>query len=129
MSSNTSLDDKTDDFGENPTRDILAEGLMSILKPTLDQLDDRVKTVRVSQLALKEQLDALSLELKKLSEELSFPVDLNIYSTKLANCHHKISVVSNILQAAQDRLHKVQVGIHKDLAKRKAPSSPQVTPT
>lgn len=45
-STNTSLEDKTDDFCENPTRDSLAEGLMSVLKPTIDQLDERVRTTR-----------------------------------------------------------------------------------
>lgn len=45
-STNTSLEDKTDDFCENPTRDSIAEGLMSLLKPTIDQLDERSKPIR-----------------------------------------------------------------------------------
>lgn len=45
-STNTSLEDKTDDFCENPTRDSIAEGLMSLLKPTIDQLDERVRATR-----------------------------------------------------------------------------------
>nr|XP_018898167.1 PREDICTED: SNAPIN protein homolog [Bemisia tabaci] len=42
QSTNTSADDKTEDFCENPTRDALAEGLMCLLKPTIDTLDERV---------------------------------------------------------------------------------------
>lgn len=45
-SDNTSIDDKTEDFCENPTRDALAEGLMSLLKPTVDQLDERIRATR-----------------------------------------------------------------------------------
>lgn len=45
-SDNTSIDDKTDDFCVNPTRDALAEGIMSLLKPTVDQLDDRIRATR-----------------------------------------------------------------------------------
>lgn len=45
-STTTSIDDKTEDFCENPTRDTLAEGLMCLLKPTIDQLDERVRATR-----------------------------------------------------------------------------------
>lgn len=45
-STTTSVDDKTEDFCENPTRDTLAEGLMCLLKPTIDQLDERVRATR-----------------------------------------------------------------------------------
>ena len=45
-SDNTSIDDKTEDFCENPTRDALTEGLMSLLKPTVDQLDERIRATR-----------------------------------------------------------------------------------
>uniref|UniRef100_A0A161MFX2 Biogenesis of lysosome-related organelles complex 1 subunit 7 n=1 Tax=Triatoma infestans TaxID=30076 RepID=A0A161MFX2_TRIIF len=118
-STNTSLEDKTDDFCENPTRDSLAEGLMSVLKPTIDQLDERVRTTRVSQLELKQQLESLSEELKNITYEQNCPLDLEIYSQKLLNSRHKITVVSNILQAAQDRLHKIQTLINKENSKRK----------
>lgn len=46
QSTNTSADDKTEDFCENPTRDALAEGLMCLLKPTIDTLDERVAACR-----------------------------------------------------------------------------------
>jgi hypothetical protein len=45
-STNTSIEDKTEDFCDNPTRDALAEGLMCLLKPTIDQLDERVRATR-----------------------------------------------------------------------------------
>lgn len=49
-SDNTSIDDKIDDFCENPTRDALTEGLMSLLKPTVDQLDERIRSTRCDRL-------------------------------------------------------------------------------
>lgn len=42
----TSIDENTENFCENPTRDTLAEGLMGLIKPTVDQLDERVKATR-----------------------------------------------------------------------------------
>jgi SNARE-associated protein Snapin len=45
-STNTSIEDKTEDFCDNPTRDALAEGLMCLLKPTIDSLDERVRATR-----------------------------------------------------------------------------------
>lgn len=129
-STNTSLEDKTDDFCENPTRDSIAEGLMSLLKPTIDQLDERVRATRVSQLELKSQLDILSEELKKISADQTCPIDLEVYSNKLINSRHKISVVNNILQAAQDRLQKLHNQLSKDIAKRKNKGeSSQISPT
>jgi len=108
ISTNTSVDDKTEDFCENPIRDTLAEGLMCLLKPTIDLLDERVRATRVSQLELKQQIDDLSEELKKISAEQSCPLALEAYTNKLTNTRHKITVISNILQTAQERLQKIQ---------------------
>lgn len=46
-SSATSLDESTENFCDNPTRDTLAEGLMGLIKPTVDQLDERVRATRL----------------------------------------------------------------------------------
>lgn len=43
----TSVDENTENFCENPTRDTLAEGLMGLIKPTVDQLDERVRATRL----------------------------------------------------------------------------------
>ena len=42
----TSIDENTENFCDNPTRDTLAEGLMGLIKPTVDQLDERVRATR-----------------------------------------------------------------------------------
>lgn len=38
--------DGTEDFGENPTRDTLTEGLITLLKPTVDNLENSIKHTR-----------------------------------------------------------------------------------
>ncbi|XP_067014922.1 SNAPIN protein homolog [Anabrus simplex] len=129
-STTTSVDDKTEDFCENPTRDTLAEGLMCLLKPTIDQLDERVRATRISQVELKQQIEGLADELKKISEAQQCPLDLDVYVRKLMNAKLKVTVVSNILQTAQDRLNKVHVMIAKESARRRAllEPSPSTTP-
>ena len=39
----TSLEDHSEDFEDNPTRDTLTEGLMCLLKPSLDSLDSQAE--------------------------------------------------------------------------------------
>lgn len=137
-STNTSIDDKTEDFGDNPTRDTLADGLLGLLRPTIEQLDERVKATRISQGELKQHLDSLSDELKQLSEHQTCPLDLEKYVRKLNDAKAKITVVSNILQSSQDRLTKLNQQIHKEQNRRKAliepsssltPSSTPLEPT
>uniref|UniRef100_A0A1B0CPT4 Methyltransferase HEMK2 n=1 Tax=Lutzomyia longipalpis TaxID=7200 RepID=A0A1B0CPT4_LUTLO len=106
--STTSLEEEnTENFCDNPTRDTLAEGLMGLFKPAIDQLDDKVRTTRVSQLELKEQLDRLHEELKKIQESQKTPPELDAYVKKLINVKHKVTVVTNVLQGAQDRLNRL----------------------
>lgn len=119
-SDNTSLDDKTEDFCDNPTRDALTEGLMSLLKPTVDQLDERIRATRISQIELKQQIDSLNEELLKISENLQQPLELESYVKKLVNAKQKVTIVSNILQTTQDRLNKIHQAIEKESAKKRS---------
>ncbi|KAG8228604.1 hypothetical protein J437_LFUL009309 [Ladona fulva] len=118
-STNTSLDDKTEDYGENPTRDTLAEGFICLLKPTIDQLDERVKATRISQAELRQQIDNVADELRKIAEYHHSSLDLEAYVQKLLNAKRRVTVVTNILQNAQDRLNKVQLQLEKDAQKRR----------
>lgn len=56
---------------------------------------------RISQLELKQQLEGLAEELKKIAAEQNCPLALEAYTNKLTNARNKITVVSNILQTAQ----------------------------
>ncbi|KAL3286691.1 hypothetical protein HHI36_001186 [Cryptolaemus montrouzieri] len=118
-SSATSFDENTENFCDNPTRDILAEGLMGLIKPTVDQLDDRVKTTRLSQLALKDSIDLVFEELKGiLDAQHSSNVDLDFYIKKLLNTKQRVTVLTNILQNAQERLNKIHTTIGKETTRK-----------
>ncbi|XP_050296258.1 SNAPIN protein homolog [Anthonomus grandis grandis] len=115
----TSIDENTENFCENPTRDTIAEGLMGLIKPTVDQLDERVRATRISQLELKQCIESLSEELKKISEAQEQSIDLEVYLKKLINAKQRVTVLSNILQNAQERLNRVHMSIEKETVKRK----------
>lgn len=126
----TSLDDKTEDFEANPTRDTITEGLMCLIKPTIDSLDKHVASTLRAQSELKSQIAALQTELRTLSGNQACPVDLESHITKLNNSKKRVTVVANILATAQDRLNKVHHNCLKETAKRRAllEPSPASTP-
>lgn len=98
----TSLEDEnTENFCDNPTRDTLAEGLVSLFKPAVDELEERVKATKESQTQLNHQLEQLLAEIKKIEEIQKSPVDLDSYVKKLINVKHKVTVVQNVLQGTQ----------------------------
>ncbi|XP_035723454.1 SNAPIN protein homolog isoform X2 [Vespa mandarinia] len=119
-SDNTSIDDKIDDFCENPTRDALTEGLMSLLKPTVDQLDERIRATRICQIELKQRIESLTDVLTRINEALQSPFETDSYVKKLINAKQKITVVSNILQTTQERINKLHQAVERNTAKRKA---------
>lgn len=56
---------------------------------------------RISQVELRQQIDGLADEIKKISDEQQCPLDLESYVKKLLNAKRRVTVVSNILQVAQ----------------------------
>jgi SNARE-associated protein Snapin len=59
---------------------------------------------RISQVELRQQIDGLADEIKKISDEQQCPLDLESYVKKLLNAKRRVTVVSNILQVAQVKL-------------------------
>ncbi|CAG9860107.1 unnamed protein product [Phyllotreta striolata] len=118
-STGTSIEDNTENFCDNPTRDTLAEGLMGLIKPTVDQLDERVRATRISQLELKQCIESLSEELKAISETQQNCAELDIYVKKLINAKQRVTLVSNILQTTQQRLNRIHVSLEKETQKRR----------
>ncbi|KAG8190249.1 hypothetical protein JTE90_001333 [Oedothorax gibbosus] len=119
-STTTSIDDKTDDMGDSPTRDVLAEGLMEMLRPSVEQLDDHVRLTLVSQKELRQQIESLSEELRQISETYNSMFDLDVYVKKLMNAKRRVMLVNNILQNAQERLNRLHQSIARETSKRKA---------
>ena len=68
---------------------------------------------------LKDQIVRLQTNLKTLQQQQSCPVDLDSYVVKLGNTKKRVTVVANILAAAQDRLNKVHQNCLKETAKRR----------
>ena len=189
----TSLEDRTEDLdtdtGHNPTRDTLAEGLLCLVRPTIDTLETQVSATLSAQVSslfvallciqtqlylncplsaftstlseriqlrdiyhfhlysrdsryvqsvheimlqseLKDQIVRLQTNLKTLQQQQSCPVDLDSYVVKLGNTKKRVTVVANILAAAQDRLNKVHQNCLKETARRRAllEPSPSTTP-
>lgn len=69
---------------------------------------------------LKQCIEGLSEELSKISKSQQNQVDLDTYVKKLLSAKNRVTVLTNILQGAQDRLLKVQQSIEKESLKRKA---------
>ncbi|XP_052093933.1 SNARE-associated protein Snapin-like [Mytilus californianus] len=107
------------------TRDAIADGLVDLLKPSVEEVDSRVKTVRESQIELRQQIDLVAEDLKKIAELQGIPIDLEPYVKKLNNSRRRVMLVNNILQNSQDRLNKLYSNVSKETAKQKALVDPQ----
>ncbi|CAL1544439.1 unnamed protein product [Lymnaea stagnalis] len=118
-------------LGEKPldaeNRDAVTRGLVDLLKPAVDEIDERVKGVRESQVELRQQIDTLCEDLKRISESDPVPLELEPYVKKLNSSRRRVMLVNSILQNVQDRLNKLHNNISKETARRKTmldPSSP-----
>ncbi|CAG0884015.1 unnamed protein product [Darwinula stevensoni] len=98
-STNTSVDDRTE--GENPTRDLLADGIVNMLKPTVDQIEERIKFTRIRQVELHQHIETLLIDLQRISEAQPAPLDFEEYVKKLTNTKRRVMVINNILHNAQ----------------------------
>lgn len=109
MSDSGSLtdDDNTENFVENPTRELLAEGFLGFFKPIIDNLDCRVKETQLSQLNINAQLDILSAVIKDQTNRQmrqDSEVSLDHHLRKLNVIKSKVTVLTTVLQSAQNRL-------------------------
>lgn len=109
----------TGGIGFNPTRDNLTDGLVGLLRPSLEALDKGVCNTRDAQNELKDRINSLEQQLLAIEAEQSCPVDLESYINKLNNSKKRILIVNTILQGAQDRLNKVHQNCLKETAKRR----------
>ncbi|ESP04506.1 hypothetical protein LOTGIDRAFT_223864 [Lottia gigantea] len=112
---------------DDRTRDAITDGLVDLLRPAVEEIDDRVKCVRESQMELRQQIDLVSDHLKKISEIEAVPVDLEPYVKKLNNSRRRVMLVNNILQNVQDRLNKLHTNVSKETARRKSLLDPGAT--
>ncbi|KAM9777146.1 SNARE-associated protein Snapin [Syngnathus typhle] len=100
-------------------KDVIAEGMLDLLKPAIQQLDLHVHSVRESQVELREHIDNLATELCKINEHQKVALDLDPYVKKLLNARRRVVLVNNILQNAQERLRRLNHNVAKETARRK----------
>ena len=91
----------TEETGFNPTRDNLTDGLVGLLRPSLEALDKGVSNTREAQNELKDRINSLEQQLTAIEREQNCPVDLEAYIHKLDSSKKRILVVNTILQGAQ----------------------------
>ncbi|XP_043935902.1 SNARE-associated protein Snapin [Protopterus annectens] len=105
---------------ETPSgKEVFAEGLLQLLKPAVQQLDQHVHAVRESQVELREHIDNLAIELTRINEDQKVVLDLDPYVKKLLNARRRVVLVNNILQNAQERLRRLNHSVAKETARRK----------
>ncbi|XP_061685941.1 SNARE-associated protein Snapin [Syngnathoides biaculeatus] len=100
-------------------QDVIAEGMLDMLKPAIEQLDLHVHSVRESQVELREHIDNLATELCRINEHQKVALDLDPYVKKLLNARRRVVLVNNILQNAQERLRRLNHNVAKETARRK----------
>ncbi|XP_031557104.1 SNARE-associated protein Snapin-like [Actinia tenebrosa] len=105
---------------DGSSHEALAEGLLHLFQPAIEELDSKVHTVRQSQVELRTQIDTLTEDLHRLQELQEMPLDLEPYVKKLMNSRRRIMLVNNILQNAQERLGRLHQSVTKETAKRKS---------
>lgn len=116
----TSLEENTENFCTNPTRDILAEGITNLFKPTIERLDERVASTIQLQAELRGQLDALAAQLRDIEKAQSQIPEFADKVKELLNVKHKVTVISNVLVTSQERLTGLHKLIEKEQRRRQA---------
>lgn len=102
------------------------QGLVSLLRPAVVSIDQEVQHVRVSQVQLRQQIDALIEDLQKVSEEKAVPLDLEPHVKKLNNAKRRVMLVNNILQNVEERVRKLHQNILREQAQH--PRSGSIQP-
>jgi hypothetical protein len=93
--------DSSEDVLDNPTRDTLAEGLIGLLSPSIEQLDQGIANARGAQIELNNQLSELEAQLEAVNSDLQCPVDLETYVNRLHSAKKRVIVINNVLQVLE----------------------------
>ena len=115
--------------GGGGTREALGEGILSVLRPVVAELETRVRATRSSQIRLRAQMEELAEELRSVSDGQESRVALEPYVRKLQESKKRVAVVASILHNTQDRLSKLQSHVAKETARRKSLLEPPLPPT
>ena len=97
----------------------LEEGLLCLLRPTVETINQKTEGVKQSQQLLGEQIERLSLALDRLAQNQSLPVDIDHYTRNLANSKRRVLLLGSTVNSIQERLTRLQRQISLEIAKRR----------
>ncbi|THD22048.1 hypothetical protein D915_007270 [Fasciola hepatica] len=89
----------------------LADGLLTVIKPNLERLDQAAFSLDGSQIELRNQLNSLIEILNRVESIHQCPVDLEPYVYRLGIYKTRILRVHSLLQRLQDRLNHLRQAI------------------
>ncbi|KAL3989246.1 Snapin/Pallidin family protein [Acanthocheilonema viteae] len=98
---------------------LLSNGIMGIVQPAVERLDNQVHQARASQYTLNMHIRELAQYLKEISDEQQAPYDLDFYVRKLDDSKKRVTVVGNVLQNVHDRLSRLQRNIARQVYQQK----------
>merc|ERR1712136_173954 len=112
---------------EQRDKEALAQGLFHLFRPAVDQVDERVKAVRQSQVELRAHIDNLAEDLRRISDSRHVPIDLEPYIKKLTSTRRRVVVVTNVLSTVQERVNKLNYYVNREKNRRKKELRPETT--
>eukprot|EP01130_Rhizamoeba_saxonica_P000244 TRINITY_DN10225_c0_g1_i1.p1 TRINITY_DN10225_c0_g1~~TRINITY_DN10225_c0_g1_i1.p1 ORF type:complete len:116 (-),score=17.29 TRINITY_DN10225_c0_g1_i1:48-353(-) len=84
-----------------------SEGLMGVLKPVVEECDQRIQDVFVSQADLSQQIELLSDALSEFVDASNTP-SLNDYIQKLSQSRQRLDNINSGVHRISDRLNNIQ---------------------
>ena len=108
----------------------LEEGLLCLLRPAVETINEKTEGVKQSQQQLGEQIEQLSLALDRLAHNQSLPVDIDHYTRNIANSKRRVLLLGSSVNSIQERLTRLQRQITLEIAKRRniLETTPTTTP-
>ncbi|CAG9536560.1 unnamed protein product [Cercopithifilaria johnstoni] len=98
---------------------LLSNGIMGIVQPAVERLDNQVHAARASQFTLNMHIRELAQYLKEISDEQQAPYDLDLYVRKLDDSKKRVAAIGYVLQNVHDRLSRLQRNIARQAYQQK----------
>jgi len=103
----------------NSAEEEFSEGLLSIVKPAIENVDTQVQTLRTTQAKLKDCIENLSGDLTNISDMQKDLPNLEHYVKKLMSIKRRVTTVNNVLTNVQDRVQVLQTRVTKEQARKR----------
>eukprot|EP00123_Amoebidium_parasiticum_P012047 comp21080_c0_seq1/m.28408 comp21080_c0_seq1/g.28408 ORF comp21080_c0_seq1/g.28408 comp21080_c0_seq1/m.28408 type:complete len:126 (-) comp21080_c0_seq1:490-867(-) len=97
----------------------IAAGLLSVLLPVAQELDERSTAVGESQVLLATEIDRLTAELEKFLANNRLPGSYEAQLRKLVVMRQRITAVNSTLSTIQQRVDKMVTAIDKENKRQK----------